>query len=172
MPPDRALFARDYFPRFKSCPPPLPLVLSHVPSLCLGLVAVFRSVSVLSHEFRQVFGSSRASEWCPFAKPCGAPRRVPPLNLSPASPSTPPMEHTTRHEDATAGAPRTVHNMSAIDGRCDMLETTFELAFGRVLGFVGREVAMRCDEFGVRAVTKEGCRGGDWESWSFRHGGG
>ena len=56
MPPDRALFARDYFPpRFKSCSPPLQLVLSHVPSLCLGLVAVFRSVSVLSHEFRQVF---------------------------------------------------------------------------------------------------------------------
>ena len=55
-----------------------------------------------------------------------------------------------------------------------MLETTFELAFGRVLGFVGREVARRCDEFGVRAVTKEGCRVhvGDWESWSFRHGGG
>ena len=61
MPPDRALFARDCFPRFQSCSPPLQLVLSHVPSLCLGLVAVFRSVSVLSHEFRQVFGSSRAS---------------------------------------------------------------------------------------------------------------
>jgi hypothetical protein len=61
VPRDRALFARDYFPRFKSCSPPLQLVLSHVPSLCLGLVAVLRSVSVLRREFRQVFGSSRAS---------------------------------------------------------------------------------------------------------------
>ena len=61
MPPDRALFARDCFPRFQSCSPPLQLVLSHVPSLCLGLVVVFRSVSVLRREFRQVSKRARAS---------------------------------------------------------------------------------------------------------------
>ena len=57
MPPDRALFARDRFPRLAGFPfytPPLQLVLSHVPSLCLGLVVGFRSVFVLRHEFRQV----------------------------------------------------------------------------------------------------------------------
>ena len=64
MPPDRALFARDRFPRLAGFPfytPPLQLVLSHVPSLCLGLVVVFRSVSVFRREFRQVSKRACAS---------------------------------------------------------------------------------------------------------------
>ena len=45
------VFARDRFPRLAGFPfytPPLHLLLSHVPNLCLGLVAGFSLISVFS----------------------------------------------------------------------------------------------------------------------------